>query len=457
MEGFQRIGELFRSEQRRNETMASTRWNFGLTAMLLLPLLCSSFSPDQPTDRRVLVLVDDLALEASHSIYFQTLRDRGFELDIKLADDSSLALQSYGEYHYDSLILFAPNVESLGGNLDVAAVLDFVDSGHDLILAADVKTSDVIRDIAVECGADFDEFDRAVVIDHMKYAITKFGSDHSLIAADIAIDSDVLLGKEGITAPILFRGLAHSVNPSSELVVKVLSGSPSAFSGKIDAEITDNPNLTGASISLVSVVQARNNARVFISGSLELFSNKFFESSVQEAGSKKKHEKSGNQQFAVELTKWTFHERGHLKAVNVHHHKIGETNEPAMYRITDQAEYSVEIYEWTGKEWQPYQADDVQVQFYMMSPYVLKTLSHNGKGLYSTQFQVPDVYGVFQFKVEYRRLGYSTLSLAKQIPVRPFRHDEYERFIPSAFPYYAGSFSTMAAFFVFGIVFLYHK
>jgi len=25
------------------------------------------------------------------------------------------------------------------------------------------------------------------------------------------------------------------------------------------------------------------------------------------------HEKSGNQQFAVELTKWTFHERGHLK------------------------------------------------------------------------------------------------------------------------------------------------
>jgi hypothetical protein len=42
-------------------------------------------------------------------------------------------------------------------------------------------------------------------------------------------------------------------------------------------------------------------------------------------------------------------------------------------------EYSVEIYEWTGKDWKPYIADDVQVQFYMMSPYVLKTLSHDNK------------------------------------------------------------------------------
>lgn len=38
--------------------------------------------------------------------------DRGFELDIKLADNPKLALQAYGEYHYDALILFAPHIES---------------------------------------------------------------------------------------------------------------------------------------------------------------------------------------------------------------------------------------------------------------------------------------------------------------------------------------------------------
>ena len=42
-------------------------------------------------------------------------------------------------------------------------------------------------------------------------------------------------------------------------------------------------------------------------------------------------------------------------------------------------EYSIDIYEWSGASWEPYVADDVQVQFYMMSPYVLKTLSTDQK------------------------------------------------------------------------------
>lgn len=35
--------------------------------------------------------------------------------------------------------------------------MDFVDSGHDLIVAADSNASDLIREIATECGVDFDE------------------------------------------------------------------------------------------------------------------------------------------------------------------------------------------------------------------------------------------------------------------------------------------------------------
>ena len=39
----------------------------------------------------------------------------------------------------------------------MAAILDFVDSGRDLILASDVNASDFIREIAIECGVDSDE------------------------------------------------------------------------------------------------------------------------------------------------------------------------------------------------------------------------------------------------------------------------------------------------------------
>lgn len=425
--------------------------------LTLIPILCNSFTPDKPSDRRILVLLDDFAIKSSHSLYFKSLQSRGFDLDFKLADDPKIALQRYGQYLYDALVLFSPTIERFGGSIDAAAILAFVDSGHDLIVAADNNASDLIREIATECGVDFDEDYGAVVVDHAGYAVSATEGDHTLIASDDFIKSDVILGSKKIEAPVLFQGIAHSLNPSNSLVLKVLSASPTAFSANPKSKLTSPPSLLGSSISLVSVIQARNNARILISGSLSMFSNRFFNSGVQKAGSPTKHDKSGNEQFLTEVSKWVFHERGHLKAVNVQHHKVGETNEPSIYRINDDLEYSVEIYEWSGTTWEPYVADDVQVQFYMMSPYVLKTLSNDNKGRYFTSFKVPDVYGVFQFKVEYDRLGYTSLSLAKQIPVRPFKHNEYERFIPAAYPYYGAAFSMMAGFFVFSAVHLYNK
>nr|KJB79491.1 hypothetical protein B456_013G052700 [Gossypium raimondii]KJB79492.1 hypothetical protein B456_013G052700 [Gossypium raimondii] len=296
-----------------------------------------------------------------------------------------------------------------------------------------------------------------MVIDHTGYAVSETEGDHTLIASDDFIKSDVIIGSKKIEAPVLFQGIGHSLNPVNSLVLKVLSASPSAYSANPLSKLSTPPSLTGSAISLVSVVQARNNARILITGSLSMFSNRFFRSGVQKSGSSTKYEKSGNEQFLTELSKWIFHERGHLKAVNVKHHKVGETDESALYRINDELEYSVEIYEWSGTSWEPYVTDDVQVQFYMMSPYVLKTLSNDKKGLYSASFKVPDVYGVFQFKVEYQKLGYTSLSLSKQIPVRPYRHNEYERFIPTAYPYYGAAFSTMAGFFIFSFVHLYNK
>ncbi|KAI3451740.1 hypothetical protein Pfo_008405 [Paulownia fortunei] len=428
-----------------------------LNLVAVLPLLTFSFSPDHPSDRQILVLLDDLSLKSSHSLFFTTLQSRGFNLDFKLADDPSIAVKRYGQYLYDGLILFSPSTDRFGGSLDMEGVLDFVDSGHDLILAADSNASDFIRNIAAECGVDFDEDPSAMVIDHTGYAVSEIEGDHTLIASDDFIQSDIILGNRMIEAPVLYKGIGHSLNPENSLVLKVLSASSSAYSANPTSELLSPPSLTGTAISLVSVLQARNNARIMIAGSLAMFGNKLFRSVVQKSGSLNKYAKSGNEQFVTELSKWIFHERGHLKAVNLKHNKVGETEEPPIYRINDDLEFSVEIFEWSGTSWVPYVANDIQVQFYMMSPYVLKTLSTNQKGLYHTSFKVPDVYGVFQFKVEYQRLGYTSLSLSKQIPVRPFRHNEYERFITTAFPYYGASFSTMAGFFIFSIIYLYNK
>jgi oligosaccharyltransferase complex subunit beta len=88
---------------------------FSILTILLVTLvliLSLSFSTYSPTDRRLLVLLDDLSLKSSHSIFFNSIKSRGFDLDFKLAGDPKLALQRYGQYLYDGLILFSPSIKS---------------------------------------------------------------------------------------------------------------------------------------------------------------------------------------------------------------------------------------------------------------------------------------------------------------------------------------------------------
>lgn len=102
-------------------------------------------------------------------------------------------------------------------------------------------------------------------------------------------------------------------------------------------------------------------------------------------------------------------------------------------------------------------ADDVQLSFVMLDPYYRVPLKHDAKGHFSLQFQVPDVYGVFKYVVDYKHRGYSYIALQQVVPVRPFKHDEYDRFLLAAYPYYAGAASTMAAFLLVGLAVLYTK
>ena len=73
-------------------------------------------------------------------------------------------------------------------------VLNFMDSGHDIILVVDTSTPNLIHDIVVECEVDFDEDPIALVIDHTSYVISKIETNHALIVSNDVIDSNVILG-----------------------------------------------------------------------------------------------------------------------------------------------------------------------------------------------------------------------------------------------------------------------
>lgn len=77
--------------------------------------------------------------------------------------------------------------------------------------------------------------------------------------------------------------------------------------------------------------------------------------------------------------------------------------------------YRIEIEELRNGKWQPFEANDVQLEFVRIDPFIRTTLKKKPNGVYEAIFKVPDVWGVYQFKVDYDRIGYTRLYHSTQV------------------------------------------
>ena len=96
----------------------------------------------------------------------------------------------------------------------------------------------------------------------------------------------------------------------------------------------------------------------------------------------------------------------------------------------------------------------------MLDPYIRTSIIPPKLSTDSTHrvdFKLPDKYGVFKFSLDYKRRGASFLEHSETVQVRPYRHDQYPRFLVVAYPYYAASWSMMISFVLFSAIILYHR
>merc|ERR1712123_332274 len=172
-------------------------------------------------DKRVLVLLENLAVKETHSIYFKNMADAGFDLTFKGADDATLDIKKFGEFLYDHLVVFAPTVEEFGGNLNMETITDFIDGGGNLLIAGNSNLGDVLREIASEVGFEADE-EGTTVIDHLSYD-TKDEGKHNLVIADSKnlIKSDKITA--GVSTPLLYRGVGLLLDQENPLVLEILT------------------------------------------------------------------------------------------------------------------------------------------------------------------------------------------------------------------------------------------
>uniref|UniRef100_A0A915E990 Dolichyl-diphosphooligosaccharide--protein glycosyltransferase 48 kDa subunit n=1 Tax=Ditylenchus dipsaci TaxID=166011 RepID=A0A915E990_9BILA len=139
-----------------------------------------------------------------------------------------------------------------------------------------------------------------------------------------------------------------------------------------------------------------------------------------------------------------------LRVKDVRHHRVGESQQQKEYIPLDNVRYEIDIEELSNGIWQPFDGEDVKLEFVRVSPLVEKILKNQ-------EFQVPDMLGVYKFRVDYDRAGYTPIFEVQRVSVRPLRHDQHERFLPIAYPYYISAFSMMLGLYLFSFVYLYHK
>ncbi|CAJ0965478.1 unnamed protein product, partial [Ranitomeya imitator] len=307
-----------------------------------LPLLAALLvlSPGASAGPRTLVLLENINLRETHSLFFRSLSDRGFDLSFKTADDPSLSLIKYGEFLYDNLIIFSPSVEDFGGNINVETISAFIDGGGSVLVAAGSDIGDPLRELGSECGIEFDE-EKTSVIDHHNYDVSDPGQ-HTMIVADPEnlLKAPTIVGKAALN-PVLFRGVGWK------------------------------------NTLLIAGLQARNNARVVFSGSLDFFSDAFFNSAVQKAApGSPRFAKTGNYELAVALSQWCSRRRRAAGWAPCRTTAWGEATPPSAYTITD----LVRSHRETGArevDWIPFDGDDIQLEFVRIDPFVRTFLKKN--------------------------------------------------------------------------------
>ncbi|KAF9973264.1 hypothetical protein BGZ73_003490 [Actinomortierella ambigua] len=442
---------------------------FSLAALSTMALAWVA-SATSLTGPRALVLLDSLDDADSYSVLWKDLEERQYRLSLDEIS-SEVQLTKNDERNYDHLVMLTPNLKTYPKGLSAKSIIEFVASGGNLLIAGSPEMSTPMRELAREFDVEFDA-KHTTVMDHFHYDQQLGSEKHDALlipgSTNVLKNDRIIPAAQVADQSILFRGIAHSVNPSNQLLIPVLWASPEAYSW--DAASLDEPAkqgttplLAGKDISLVSVMQARNNARIAFVGSTEMLSDRFFNAQLTPsgAGSEKATIKNGNRAFMEELTKWTFQEKGVIEVRNVHHTKVGEDDAPAHYRIKENMTYTIEMSEYHDDEWYPFVADDVQLELIMLDPYIRKTLERaevdeaSTLGVYSTTVQLPDHYGVFKFTVNYKRPGLSYIESVTTVGIHPYRHDQYPRFISQAKPYYTSAASMGIGFLVFSFVYLW--
>lgn len=173
--------------------------------------------------------------------------------------------------------------------MSAKSIVGFVADGGNVLVAGSPEMGSTLRELSREFDVEYDNR-YTTVLDHFNYDQSLGSKQHDAIVVNPATHmAGGAIVPQDLPGPILFRGIAHSINPANSLLNSVLWAPSEAYSWEnvnLDDPADQDPTLSGKDISLVSVMQARNNARVAFLGSTDMLTDAFFDASPKKHGDK---------------------------------------------------------------------------------------------------------------------------------------------------------------------------
>lgn len=167
----------------------------------------------------------------------------------------------------------------MGSNLTPQIFVQFLNDGGNILLASSSSTSESLRDFARELDIDLPPRD-SLYADHFSYH-PESTRNHTLVILDSENFPELphvksIFSSETRGSKIVYRGAAHGLGPGPFLL-PLIKGKKTGyvFDSKEDLDTVEEPYVAGTQSFLVSGFQARNNARVIVTSSLDMFSDEY--------------------------------------------------------------------------------------------------------------------------------------------------------------------------------------
>jgi Oligosaccharyltransferase 48 kDa subunit beta len=212
-------------------------------------------------------------------------------------------------------------------------------------LSSDTGTPSAILSLLLEFDIALSPHKSSVVVHHFNYDTVSAAERHDVFLVQrpgqLRPDVTNFFGGDGLLA--VPKAVGQTLGNASPLLAPILKAPVSAYAYNLKEEIVsvEEPFAAGSQLALISTMQARNSARFTVLGSLEMLQDKWFDASFKSPSGKSS--KTRNQEFARQLTEWTFKEVGVLKVFNIYHHEITASSKTSQ-NTTALGEYNPEIY-----------------------------------------------------------------------------------------------------------------